>query len=339
LTTITGNGTMRPFHMPIAGISLTLNNLTVTGSNASPAIFANETNTSLTLDEVVMSGNNNFSGLNGGAIFFSSNAGSLTISNSTFNSNNVGANRSGGAIHVGTGGGFVEISNSTFSGNWAASQGGAISVAFGSTTLTNVTIVGNTAGVGGGGLAQSGGTVTILNSIVADNTGGNCAGTISSSGYNLDSANTCGFASTGDLVNTDPLLGTLTDNGGQTATHAPATNSPVVDAGDPACGGATTDQRGVARPQDGDADGMATCDIGAVELGQMQCGLQADGSAFPTLSYPQASGVNITVPNTSEGTLDCIQVVEVGYSHPNATSSPLNDALETGKYWRIKGFE
>jgi hypothetical protein len=67
------------------------------------------------------------------------------------------------------------------------------------------------------------------------------------------------------MPNTDPLLGPLQDNGGPTWTHALLYNSPAIDAGDPVnC--TPTDQRGVARPIDGDSDGTAVCDIGAVEF-------------------------------------------------------------------------
>ena len=57
---------------------------------------------------------------------------------------------------------------------------------------------------------------------------------------------------------TDPLLGTLQDNGGPTDTLALQTGSPAIDAGtDTGCPAA--DQRGTARPQ------AAACDIGAFE--------------------------------------------------------------------------
>ena len=61
-----------------------------------------------------------------------------------------------------------------------------------------------------------------------------------------------------DLINTDPLLGPLADNGGPTFTQALLPGSPAIDAG-VAVAGVTTDQRGVPRPQ-----GTAP-DIGAFE--------------------------------------------------------------------------
>jgi hypothetical protein len=69
----------------------------------------------------------------------------------------------------------------------------------------------------------------------------------------------------GGPLTTDPLLGALADNGGPTRTLAPATGSPVIDAG--AAFGLTTDQRGLPRPSDvldvaNVGDGS---DIGAVE--------------------------------------------------------------------------
>jgi uncharacterized repeat protein (TIGR01451 family) len=326
LTTIDGNG-RRIFDIPVSGVSLTLNRLTVTGSVASAAIFANATFTSLTLNEVVMWGNDNFSGsTSGGAIFFSSTNGSLTINNSTFRNNRAGSTGSGGAIRVGVGGGAVQINNSTFSGNWTANNGGALSIQNGAVTLTNVTIANNAAGVSGGGIHHAGGSVTLLNTIVANN-GSNCAGTISSSGYNLDSGNTCGFAATGDLVDTDPLLGALVNNGGSTPTHALNNGSPAIDAGNCASG-PVNDQRGVARPQD------ATCDIGAVEeTGTLQCGVTAGNS----YTFPNQSGVSIFV--NSESDLECLYVDELPFNHPHATGLTDGANLRTGQYWQIRGLQ
>ena len=48
-------------------------------------------------------------------------------------------------------------------------------------------------------------------------------------------------------------------------THALLSESPAVDAGDNTMCPAD-DQRGIIRPQDGDGDSEAICDIGAYEL-------------------------------------------------------------------------
>ena len=67
--------------------------------------------------------------------------------------------------------------------------------------------------------------------------------------------------SSGDQVNTDPLLGPLAANGGPTLTHAELPGSPAIDhANSAAC--PATDQRDVSRPQ----PRGGACDIGAFEL-------------------------------------------------------------------------
>jgi len=118
-----------------------------------------------------------------------------------------------------------------------------------------------------------------------------CLGPLTSRGYNLiKNALGCPIFGdlTGNLIGSDPLLGPLQNNGGPTQTHLPRpavvscssvslrcvitqAASPVIDAGNPApvgSGGAAcpaTDQRGFLRPTDGNGDGVARCDIGAVE--------------------------------------------------------------------------
>ena len=75
----------------------------------------------------------------------------------------------------------------------------------------------------------------------------------------MEDTNTCGLSDTSDQPNTDPLLGPLADNGGDTLTHALLDDSPAIDQG--VCvAGIDTDQRGVSRPQ------STTCDIGAFEF-------------------------------------------------------------------------
>jgi uncharacterized repeat protein (TIGR01451 family) len=121
-------------------------------------------------------------------------------------------------------------------------------------------------------VASAGGSTVVRNTIVANNVTqpsgpavSNCAGVLTSQGNNLDNGNTCGFTASGDLQNTDALLGSLADNGGPTRTHALLSGSPAIDAGaSVSC--PATDQRGVTRPQNGDGNGAALCDMGAYEL-------------------------------------------------------------------------
>jgi hypothetical protein len=181
--------------------------------------------------------------------------GTLTISNSTLTGNS--AQYKGGGI---SNGGALTISNSTLTANSAA-LGGTIFNG-GTLTINNSTLGGNKQGI------YNSNTATLQNSIVANNIGGNCSGTVTSNGYNLSSDDTCNFNGPGDLNNTNPLLGPLQNNGGQTQTMALPEGSPALDAGNP--NGCTngnglllkTDQRGAPRPGPHDHHG---CDIGAYE--------------------------------------------------------------------------
>ncbi|HRQ36915.1 MAG TPA: Ig-like domain-containing protein [Chloroflexota bacterium] len=84
------------------------------------------------------------------------------------------------------------------------------------------------------------------------------------------------------MPDTDPLLGPLQANGGDTWTHALLMGSPAIDAGDNvAC--PATDQRGGIRPIDGDGDNDPVCDIGAYEWGALQ--LMAVPDTATTIQY------------------------------------------------------
>jgi VCBS repeat-containing protein len=121
----------------------------------------------------------------------------------------------------------------------------------------------------GGGLALIAGTAIISNSIIAGNldttTGAeDCVvvgGTAVSGGYNLFGDSTgCTFAISSDVSTSNPLLGPLADNGGETLTHRPLPFSPAIDLVPNAVCTLDEDQRGVTRPVDN------ACDSGAVEL-------------------------------------------------------------------------
>jgi CSLREA domain-containing protein len=180
--------------------------------------------------------------------------------------------------------------------------------------MTNSTISDNSANSSGGGINNEG-TLTITNSIVANSlNGGDCWGSINDGGHNISSDDTCGFdPANGSLPNTDPMLGSLQDNGGPTWTHVLLPDSPAIDAGDNAvC--PLIDQRGVPRPLDGDGDGEAVCDIGSYEfyLGQLvvttlddivdpddgYCSLREAIGAANTNGYVAVCGVGIVLTDT-----------------------------------------
>lgn len=209
----------------------------------------------------------------------------LTLTNSTVSYNS--ANGSG--FVMGNGGGIynvngaLTVANSTISQNMANGSGdvsglggGVLNVALnaGSTaTLINVTLAHNSAAVGGGAIGNlefsDDGETFLQNSLIAGNTAAsdpscyNFQATLTSHGNNLEDQNGCQLSQPTDLVNTDPLLGILGDNGGATETYALLPSSPAINAGNnTACAASPVnnrDQRGVLRPQE------AVCDMGAYE--------------------------------------------------------------------------
>jgi hypothetical protein len=259
LTILDGNGIDRVFDVRAAG-AVALSNLTIRNGNPGAGNDGGGIATgtaALTLTNVTVSGG---TARDGAGVY--NNSGTVTLNNVTVSGNS--ATRNGGGLYTNTG--SVALTNVTVGGNTATTSGGGLYNASGpATTLTNVTIASNSAATGGG-IRRNGGTVTLKNTIVANSTsGGNCSGTITSTGYNLDSANTCVFTQPGDKINTNPLLGPLQFNGGTTFTHALLKGSPAIDAIVVSNGYPATDQRGVARPQDGLNTGTAYADIGAFE--------------------------------------------------------------------------
>ena len=235
--------------------TLTLTHVSLTFDNASGSAGGLYNWGSATLTDVTFASET--AAGDGGGIY---NGGTITLTNTTLNNNKATTGNGGGIYNQYK----MSLTNVTLSANTAdSSNGGAIyQWSYYASSLLNVTLNGNSANSGGAIYRDSAraGAVNLQNTIVANSSnGGNCAGAITSLGYNLDSGNTCGFTQTGDLVNTNPLLEPLADNGGSTRTHALLPGSPAIDAGTnincPA-----RDQRGIARPVG------SACDIGAFEL-------------------------------------------------------------------------
>lgn len=209
------------------------------------------------------------------------NRGQARIDRSHFGDNDAGDGE--GSAIANRDGGSLAVFNSTISDNGHDGARGAIANGSArepggaprpSALVANTTIANNN----GGGYLNTGRT-RMRNSIVAGNYAQDGNDRYYNSGSNCDNR-----GSDADFVQTYTAMGSGNCNGmiyiddrrvfadwlehlrylgGPTPVHRP--RMPLVDRGDPAYCSAL-DQRGTARPQDGDGDGVARCDIGAMEL-------------------------------------------------------------------------
>lgn len=254
--------------------TIVLNNVTIhsnrsTGYNGNGGgIFIGTTGTATLTNVTVRDNQCTGTSSNGGGI---ANLGQLTLSNSAVTGNSA---ENMGGIHNGGSSANAILKNVTISGNTCSAGTSTPGCGFashnsGTATLTNVTIAYNNSPAYAGLSVWNGGSATLRNTIVANNTEANCSvigmATLTSDGYNLSSDTTCNahFTQASDLNNTAPRLAALALNSpGTTKTHALLAGSPAIDKV-PSAGGCgasvTTDQRGVARPQN------LLCDIGAYE--------------------------------------------------------------------------
>jgi hypothetical protein len=217
----------------------------------------------------------------GGGIY---NYGTLTVNNSTLAGNS--AQNWGGGIYSNELSNTATLNNSTVSGNNAL-FGGGIAVITESNFNVTVLLLNSTIANNSGrqlyceryapsfGTGQA--TIQLRNTIVSGPSSGrnllaDTGGTFVSQGHNLSSDDGSGFLTgSGDLTNTDPLLGPLQDNGGATKTMALLAGSLALNAGDSAQLG-VADQRGVVR-------------AGGVNIGAYQ----ASASAFVVTGLPDTA--------------------------------------------------
>jgi hypothetical protein len=206
-----------------------------------------------------------------------------SVDGSTINGNTATTVDAGATAGGGSSGGSTALTNSTVTGNTATRTGSAPGLIFaiggigagnGTVTLRHATVVENTAV--NAQIGSTGGLNT-FGSVIADPNGGtNClsGAATTSTGFNWsDDANnstSCKLNHANDSIgNTDPLLGTLGDNGGpndddgNVHTMLPGSGSPLINT-IPVASCSTevdgVDQRDVGRPQ---GNG---CDRGAVEV-------------------------------------------------------------------------
>jgi CSLREA domain-containing protein len=208
----------------------------------------------------------------------------LELENVTFDGNaaiSTNQTSAGGGLLVlgGDNPNTVTLTNVTFYGNSADIAGGlgqsedtpgTLSV-----TLSNVTFADNVASEAGDHFYQDAGVTSLRNVLFGPSPGGGCDSTstpvVTLLGGNMDADGTCGVEQT----EANPgLAGALAQQGGFTPTLALVPGAAAIDAGTNT-GCPATDQRGAARPFDGDGDEVPVCDVGAFELAPLE--IFADG--------------------------------------------------------------
>lgn len=244
----------------------------------------------------------NAANVSGGAIF---NIGSTMSNQMLFTGNaaqgtGVETPACGGAI---CNSGSATISDSTFTQNSSAVNGGAVGNT-GTLTLVNDTLYGNSAVTNGSNVDnQTSSPPAIKNSILA---GGTPAGTPSCYGCNGITGN--------NVIDVEPYLGPLANNGGPTQTMMPLPGGPEIAAGNPNDVIDDFDQRGFARLS------ANSVDIGAV---------QSHYSAITYLTQPSNAFINQTITPPVQ-----VQVVEVDpYTSSNnyPQGVPVNVSLYTSQ--------
>jgi hypothetical protein len=292
-----------------------LNNVTFSDNSAYDGGGMYNDASSPILNNVTFSDNSVY---DGGGMY--NDASSPTVRNTLF-IGNWANNRGGGMLNIN--GSTPQLSSVTFMGNQASDHGGGLlndqsnptvtnvtftannahwgaaisNMNFGSPVIDHVTVAGNIAtGSGGGVDSTSNGHLHISNSIfwantpdiqIYNDTPGGATATVSDSliqgGCPADA--TC----SGNIIDADPLLDELADNGGFTRTMALLPGSPAIDSGNTNC--PTTDQRGKQR--------VGACELGAYESQGFTLVISGGNNQKASCSLAFASPLEVTVGSAS----------------------------------------
>lgn len=199
------------------------------------------------------------------------NAADLTLTRSSVRTNIDGQPFGQREALAGVGGSITRVFNSTLSGN----NGDAVAVDDGTLQVENSTLVDNDQrGIVFQKVDDQ--ILFVRNTILADNAVGACTAvgagnaTISTDGYNLSQGYGCALESgASNRIGEPALLGPLMlDATKFSAYHGLQFGSAAIDNGHPLIGGLgclANDQLDTARALDGDGNGQARCDIGAIE--------------------------------------------------------------------------
>ncbi len=309
--------------------SPTLNNLILTGNRAIAGGGLYNYSGSPVLNHVTFSDNHVTGAPNqGGGLM--NDGGNVTLTDVTFTGNSAAT---GGGMMIS--GGFASLKHVTFTGN-SGGYGGGFYTQAANPTLTDVTFNGNSTSSSGSAFYAYGGAPILTNVTISGNTGGAALDIIyslpevynsilwadsselaiggGSGSFTLKDSILSGpcppFAACTHVLDSDPLLDALADNGGLTQTMALRAGSPAIDSGGQNSTCATDDQRYVLRP-------LGACDMGAYEYLANHISGNA-GVIGATLSYEEGT----TKTTTSDGIGDYSFAVRYPWTGAVTPSKP-----------------